>query len=102
MNKKDTDRALEERKKDIDFNAGEIKKQRKEVCIEVDNLKTYMERMKDCLEALDKNARVICQKCVILREGRIGIDLVSDFAIIYLQSIQIDIFLSAMMTSNEN
>lgn len=68
----------------------------------MDNLKTYMERMKDCLEALDKNARVISQKCVMLREGRIGIDLVSDVTIICLQSIQIDIFLSAMTTSNEN
>ncbi|KAF7286316.1 tektin C [Rhynchophorus ferrugineus] len=78
MNKKDTDHKLEERKLDIEFNTDEIKKQRKEVCIEVDNLKTYMERIKDCLESLDKNARAICEKCIILREQRIGIDLCYD------------------------
>ncbi|XP_030759272.1 tektin-1 [Sitophilus oryzae] len=78
LNRKDTDRKLEERKLDIEFNTGEIKKQRKEVCIEVDNLKTYMERIKDCLESLKKNAQVMCQKCIILREQRIGIDLCCD------------------------
>ncbi|KAH1017146.1 tektin-1 [Dendroctonus ponderosae] len=78
INKKETDHKFEERKLDIEFNTTEIRNQRKEVCIEIDNLKTYMERIKDCLDALEKNARVICQKCIILREGRIGIDLCYD------------------------
>ncbi|XP_050304973.1 tektin-1 [Anthonomus grandis grandis] len=78
LNKKDTDHKIEERKLDIEFNTGEIKKQRKEVCLEIDNLKTYMERIKDCLDALERNGKVVCQKCLILREGRIGIDLCYD------------------------
>ncbi|KAL1491392.1 hypothetical protein ABEB36_011996 [Hypothenemus hampei] len=78
LNKKDTDRKIEERRLDIEFNTKEIKNQRKEVCLEVDSLKTHMERIKNCLEALEKNAKFTCQKCIILREGRIGIDLCFD------------------------
>ncbi|XP_066146071.1 tektin-1 [Euwallacea fornicatus] len=78
LNKKDTDHKIEERKLDIEFNTNEIMHQRKEVCIEVDNLKTYMERIKNCLNAIEKNGKVICQKCIILRKGRIGIDLCYD------------------------
>ncbi|XP_066247873.1 tektin-1-like [Euwallacea similis] len=78
LNKKDTDHKIEERKLDIEFNTNEIKLQRKEVYTEVDNLKTYMERIKDCLDAMEKNGKVISQKCIVFREGRIGIDLCYD------------------------
>ncbi|CAG9759484.1 unnamed protein product [Ceutorhynchus assimilis] len=78
LNKKETDRQIKNRQEDIEFNTAEIKLQRKEICTEIDNLKLYMERIKDCLEALENNARVICQKCIVLRDGRIGIDLVHD------------------------
>ncbi|CAG9762199.1 unnamed protein product [Ceutorhynchus assimilis] len=77
-NKDETDKQIENRRIDIEFNAVEIQKQRKDVCIEIDDLKTYMERIKDCLASLQRNAKVICGKCIILREGRIGIDLCED------------------------
>ncbi|CAG9832653.1 unnamed protein product [Diabrotica balteata] len=48
------------------------------VCKEEENLQTYMERIKDCLEACQKNGLEIVRKCIILREGRIGIDLCFD------------------------
>lgn len=77
-NKKETDCRLEERLEDIKFGKGEIEKQRKEVCLEIDNLLTSIQRVQDCLNALNKDALQIVNKCIILREGRFGIDLCHD------------------------
>lgn len=77
-NKCDADHKLQEKVKDIEFNHEEICKQRKEVCIEVDNLNTYMDRLHDALKSLSEDAMKICKKCLILREGRLGIDLCRD------------------------
>lgn len=77
LNKKDVDHKLEEKIKDIEFNKSEIEKQRKEVCIEIDNLTTYNERIMDAMASLKEQALKICRKCLVFREGRLGIDLVN-------------------------
>ncbi|XP_072395536.1 tektin-1 isoform X1 [Diabrotica undecimpunctata] len=78
LNKREVDHHLKEKLIDVEFIQSEIEKQRKEVCNEEENLQTYMERIKDCLEACQKNGLEIVRKCIILREGRIGIDLCFD------------------------
>lgn len=75
-NRRETDNKLNQKIQDIEFNKTEIDKQRKEVCIEIDNLTMYMERLKDALNALGQSAEKICRKCILFREGRLGIDLV--------------------------
>lgn len=76
LNKRETDHKLEEKLKDIEFNKGEIEKQRKDVCTEIDNLLTYSERIMDAMASLKEQALKICKKCLLFREGRLGIDLV--------------------------
>ncbi|CAH1374645.1 hypothetical protein MTP99_015972 [Tenebrio molitor] len=78
LNRREADHKLDEKLKDIQFNIDEIQKQRKEVCIEIDSLTTYSERILDAMESLKEQSLKICKKCVILREGRIGIDLCHD------------------------
>nr|CAI5860677.1 unnamed protein product [Callosobruchus analis] len=78
LNKRDTDHKLAEKLKDIEFNKTEIEKQRKEVVKEIDNLTTYMERIKDAMNSLREDALKIVRKCLMLREGRLGIDLCFD------------------------
>lgn len=78
INKRDVDHKLSEKIKDIEFNRDEINKQRKEVCMEIDNLNTYMDRLHDALKSLTETAMEVCRKCIILREGRLGIDLCCD------------------------
>lgn len=63
----------------IEFNKGEIVKQRKLVLTEIDALNVYKERIIDAMNSLKQNALMICQKCLLFREGRLGIDLVSLF-----------------------
>lgn len=76
MNKREVDHKISEKIKDIEFNKGEIEKQRKDVCIEIDSLNLYKERIMDALKSLQESALKICRKCLMFREGRLGIDLV--------------------------
>ncbi|KAF2901753.1 hypothetical protein ILUMI_04431 [Ignelater luminosus] len=78
MNKREVDHKLEEKIKDVEFNKNEILKQRKEVCIEIDNLVTYNERIMDAMSSLKESALKISRKCIVFREGRVGIDLCHD------------------------
>ncbi|XP_073954577.1 tektin C [Choristoneura fumiferana] len=73
-----SDRRIEERIGDIQFNKGELMIQRKEIVNELEALSMYKTRLQDCLAALQTNALTICRKCLMLRDGRIGIDLVVD------------------------
>ncbi|KAM3966093.1 tektin-1-like [Aphomia sociella] len=73
-----TDRRIEERIGDIEFNKKELQIQRREICIELEALGVYKTRLLDCLSSLQCNALSICRKCLMLRDGRIGIDLVVD------------------------
>lgn len=77
LNKREVDHKLEEKLLDIKFAKDEILKQRKEVVIEIQNLEVYNERIMDALANLKESALKICKKCLIIREGRLGIDLVS-------------------------
>lgn len=73
-----SDRRIEERIGDIEYNKNELQIQRREICIELEALGVYKTRLLDCLASLQANALTICRKCLMLRDGRIGIDLVVD------------------------
>lgn len=75
-NKREVDHKLEEKIKDVEFIKNEIIIQRKEVVKEIDNLLLYIERIHDALNASKSQGQTTCRKCLILREGRLGIDLV--------------------------
>ncbi|KAK9892862.1 hypothetical protein WA026_022543 [Henosepilachna vigintioctopunctata] len=77
-NKLETDHKLEEKIKDIEFLCGEIRSQRKEVVLELDNLTTFYERIYDALNNIKEGPEAINAKCLMLREARIGIDLCRD------------------------
>ncbi|XP_015514892.2 tektin-1 [Neodiprion pinetum] len=77
-NKEEVDYRLEEKVKDIEFRKKELLNVRKEVLHEVDALGIYKERLMDALSSVKCNALVICQKCLIVREHRLGIDLARD------------------------
>ncbi|XP_063366103.1 tektin-1-like [Cydia amplana] len=76
--KETTDRRIDERIGDVEFNKGELKVQRKEICNELEALSMYKTRLQDCLASLQTNALTICRKCLMLRDGRLGIDLAVD------------------------
>ncbi|KAB0795166.1 hypothetical protein PPYR_12005 [Photinus pyralis] len=78
MNKREVDHKIEERIGDITFNKGELVRQRKEVCLEINNLSIYNERIVDALAFLKNQALPINRKCIVLREGRLGIDMCHD------------------------
>ncbi|OAD60193.1 Tektin-1, partial [Eufriesea mexicana] len=77
-NKEETDHKLKEKIEDIEFHKEELLHIRKDVLLEVDALSMYKERIMDALSSVRKNALVICEKCLIFREHRLGIDLVHD------------------------
>lgn len=58
--------------------------ERKDVVMEIENMLTYIDRIKLCLDSLKENAEVICLKCIICREERLGIDLVLPYILIIL------------------
>ncbi|XP_026291601.1 tektin-1 [Frankliniella occidentalis] len=77
-NKDEVDHRIEEKLKNLQYRQHELNKQRKHLCVEIDALDTYMDRMYDCLDHLCKKLTENCKKCINLREGRLGIDLVFD------------------------
>lgn len=78
QNKNETNHAIEERINDIEFQRTEVELQRKMVCLEIEALLTYKERIMDAMKSIQHEGLRLCQKCIILREGRLGIDLVHD------------------------
>lgn len=78
LNKADTDHCLNQRIEEIEFRKRETEKQRKDVVLEIDALITYKERIMDAMQSIKDEALRICKKCIILREGRVGIDLAHD------------------------
>lgn len=80
-----SDKSIEQRIGDVEFNKNELQIQRAEICIELEALGVYKTRLEDCLAALEQNALSICRKCLMLRDGRVGIDLVVDEVEIALQ-----------------
>ncbi|XP_017882422.2 tektin-1 [Ceratina calcarata] len=79
-NKEETDHRLREKLEDIEFRKKELLRIRKEVLLESDALSMYKQRIMDALASVRRNALVICEKCLIFREHRLGIDLVRDDA----------------------
>ncbi|XP_072761698.1 tektin-1 [Anoplolepis gracilipes] len=77
-NKEETDHRLQEKLNDIEFRKKELLRIRKDVVLEIDALSTYKERLTDALKSVKRNALAICEKCLIARERRLGIDLVHD------------------------
>ncbi|KXJ69483.1 tektin-1 [Aedes albopictus] len=78
LNKNESDFRLKERIEDIRFRQDELKKQKKDAHIEEEALKVYKQRTLDAINTLQEIAVPICQKCVIMREMRQGVDLVLD------------------------
>ncbi|KAG6802019.1 tektin-1 [Apis mellifera caucasica] len=77
-NKEETDHRLKEKIGDIEFRKKELLRIRKEVILEIDTLSIYKERIMDALSSIRKSALIICEKCLVFREQRLGIDLVHD------------------------
>ncbi|XP_026466605.1 tektin-1-like isoform X2 [Ctenocephalides felis] len=77
-NKKEVDHRISEKIKDIEFFKKEVERERKECMIEIEALTTYRNRLIQALNALSETALKQCRKCIILREGRLGIDLCQD------------------------
>ncbi|KAF5289711.1 hypothetical protein FQR65_LT11765, partial [Abscondita terminalis] len=78
LNKREIEHQLEERLKQVEFVKEDIIKKRKEVCIEIDDIMAYNERIIDAMTYIKNEALVISKKCSIFREARIGIDLCHD------------------------
>ncbi|CAH1108219.1 unnamed protein product [Psylliodes chrysocephalus] len=77
-NKKEVDRAIQEKINDINFNVSEIERTRKEVCKEMESLTVYSDRIKNCLQFVEDTCLKVCNKCLIQRERRVGIDFCID------------------------
>ncbi|XP_039303275.1 tektin-1 isoform X1 [Solenopsis invicta] len=77
-NKEETDHRLLEKINDVEFREKELLRIRKNSVLEIDALSVYKERFTDVLKSVKRNYLAICEKCLIAREGRLGIDLVHD------------------------
>lgn len=78
LNKDETNHHFKQRIQEIEFRKRETEKIRKEVLLEIEALETYKERIMDAMPYIKTEALRICKKCIIMREGRLGIDLVHD------------------------
>lgn len=76
--KKETDYRLEERVSHIAFTVEELKEQKKYGEQELEILKDTKNRIQHSIESIKTDALIICEKCIILRENRTGIDNVDD------------------------
>ncbi|CAB0029684.1 unnamed protein product [Trichogramma brassicae] len=77
-NRDETNHCLDDRIKEIENCKQELLRIRGELQLEIDALQTYKTRLVDSLKSLKSNALETCNKCLVAREHRIGIDLVSD------------------------
>nr|XP_024214648.1 tektin-1 isoform X2 [Halyomorpha halys] len=77
-NRREVDHQLEVKVKDIEFQKHTLEQQKKDMEKEIEALVTYQDRIQKCQKTLTANALEICQKCVILREARLGFDLCHD------------------------
>lgn len=74
----DVDHSLKERMSEINFLVEELNKQKKDCLLEVEALEVYIKRIDAANHFLRESSLAICLKCLTLREGRIGVDLVED------------------------
>ncbi|KAK0174941.1 hypothetical protein PV327_010644 [Microctonus hyperodae] len=78
INKFTTDRELKTKVTDVKFMKDELLRHRQNVILEINAMTTYKSRLIDAITSLQRNAAEICQKCLIAREHRLGIDLTVD------------------------
>lgn len=76
--KNEVDYRLKERITEIKFLSDELKKQKKDAMSEEQSLKNFKQRLLNATEKLKEKSLKICQKCIILRENRLGVDMVND------------------------
>ncbi|GAB0100179.1 Tektin [Sergentomyia squamirostris] len=69
---------LDERIIDIKFLRDELERCKAEACVEEEALKTYRMRLSRALAAFREKFLPICQKCLMIRQERIGTDVVKD------------------------
>lgn len=76
--KLESDFRLKERMVDIQFLLDESMKQKKAGCQEEEALKTYRQRILNAIKFLKEMGVGICQKCIIIRDNRRGVDMCND------------------------
>lgn len=69
---------MRERTSEIRFLVDELNRQKKTAMLEDETLNTYRNRVLNAIEFLKDKSLAICKQCLILREGRIGVDLCDD------------------------
>lgn len=77
-NKKESDFRIRDRLNDIQFLLDEAQMQKKAGCQEEEALKTYKQRLVYAIKFLKEMGLTTCQRCVILRENRGGVDMTND------------------------
>ncbi|CRL03513.1 CLUMA_CG016208, isoform A [Clunio marinus] len=76
--KKETDYRLEERIAHIAFTVEELREQKRFGEKEQEILKDMKNRIEHAIDSIRSDALVVCEKCIIMRENRTGIDNVDD------------------------
>lgn len=76
--KLESDYRMRERLGDIRFLLDETKKQKKTGIQEEEALKTYRQRLLNAIKFLKEMGVTICQKCIIMRDNRRGVDMFND------------------------
>uniref|UniRef100_A0A1B0G8N2 Tektin n=1 Tax=Glossina morsitans morsitans TaxID=37546 RepID=A0A1B0G8N2_GLOMM len=69
---------LRERASEIRFLCDELNKQKKTALLEDEALTTYRNRILNAIGFLKEKSLNICQRCLVLREGRLAVDLCED------------------------
>ncbi|KAM7356766.1 tektin C [Cochliomyia hominivorax] len=69
---------LRERASEIRFLCDELNKQKKTALLEDEALNTYRNRVLNAIGFLKEKSLAICQRCLVMREGRLGVDLCED------------------------
>lgn len=69
---------LRERASEIRFLCDELNKQKKTALLEDEALNTYRCRILNAISFLKEKSLAICQRCLVMREGRLGVDLCED------------------------
>lgn len=78
QNKEEVDFRTKQRIEEIKFLIDELKKQKQVALIEEESLKVYRQRIMNAIDALKVDSLRICNQCIMLRENRLGIELVDD------------------------
>ena len=76
--KREVEHHMRERNSEIRFLIDELNRQKKTAMLEDESLSVFRSRMLKTIEFLKDKSMAICQRCLILREGRIGVDLCND------------------------